>query len=87
MIEHVKFQYGNCCVDPVHSEAERIGRQEVTAQWFWENGVDHDMTLYAWIYPGETFGLDPWCLIEFDQIKPSYRLFIRKKDLEKFYAV
>jgi hypothetical protein len=61
--------------------ADQVKRQEVTAEWFWENGVDHDMALWVYLEGAEEHGLDPWRLREFDEVKPGQRLFVQRNQL------
>jgi len=73
----IKHTYG----DAAQMDADHINRQEVTADWFWANGVDHDLALWVYIEDAHEYGLDPWRLREFDQIKPGQRLFVQRKQL------
>lgn len=81
MIPH---RYINASDDLAQYEADQIGRQEVTLDWFIENGIENDIALWAWVSDeAAKFGLDPWRLIELDQVKPWHRLFVQKNQLER----
>jgi hypothetical protein len=62
MITHRKYASNpSLCIDPVHALAERIGRQEVTAQWVF----DHPQgTTYVYDTTAVQYNLDPWRLVD-----------------------
>jgi hypothetical protein len=81
MIPH---KYKLASDDPAQWTADQVGRQEVTAEWFWENGVDNDLALWIFLEGQFEFGLDPWRLREFDEVKEGQRLFVQKNQLKSF---
>lgn len=68
MIEQVKHTYRKwpsglkTFNDPVHSDADKCGRQEITIKGVIE--AQCDMTIYAFSTINHEFGIDPWRVIE-----------------------
>lgn len=91
MINHdcIRGADGKLRVDPKNKaqfEAEAIGRQEVTEEWYWSEGVELNVTLWKWIEGEIELGLDPWRIIEGDQIRPGMRLFVQNNQIPEGYV-
>lgn len=79
----IKHDYARPSDDPGQWEADQLDRQEVTYDWFWENGIDNDLALWTWADGASDLGLDPWRLREFDQVTSKHRLFVQRNQLRK----
>lgn len=76
MIEH---RYSNATDNLAQYEADKIGRQEVGADWYLEHMCD--APLFAWTSDEDLkLGLDPWRYSSMVPDRPR-RLFVQRKDI------
>lgn len=76
MIPH---EYKNASDNLAQFQADKIGRQEVTVDWYLEFMCDEPLFLWT---SDEDFecGLDPWRLLSMVPDRPC-RLFVQNKDI------
>ena len=82
MIQHTATKYPSGFVaydDIAQAAAERLNRQEVTADWYLDNMGDKP--LWRWIEGEAECGLDPWRLDPDDIYRPGIRIFVQRKDI------
>lgn len=83
----ISHNYVNASDDLAQWDADRIGRQEVTPEWFAQYGVELDLPFLLWVrgWSDESLKshLTPWIIgNDFGyQYKPGYRVFVQKQDL------
>lgn len=79
MIAH---KYKNASDNRAQWEADQIGRQEVTGDWWREHMCDEP--LFAWTSDFDAeMGLDPWRIIDGPDDLPNARLFVQRKDMNR----
>ena len=83
MIVH---QYKNASDNLAQYEADQIGRQEVTVDWYLDNMID--ACVFRWMDDeAQEMGMDPWRFymdlpIEPEDVKDrGWRLFVQRKDM------
>lgn len=83
MIEH---KYTKASDNIAQFEADQIGRQEVTVDWYLDNMID--AAVFRWVGDEDAqMGLDPWRyyadlpIEPEDAIERGWRLFVQRRDM------